>query len=674
MSKSSAPLSVVLLFFSVLLQGQILEPRLEFAHNFGGTYIDYATAIELDSANNIYCYGYFTGTAQFDPDSSVPALVGANSGALFLAKYSAGGQLLWVNSPGQGNPGGLTLDTNGNLFLTSYQQYNGAKIYKYDASGTHQWTKTINGEARAFSIAIDNTGNLYIGGHYSGSTDFDPGPSFHTLTNNYFNDPWMGPTYYTNLFLLSLDATGDFRWVRNAGGNSYNGVEDLTLHNDQIYFCGNFSDSIIFNPGSANPIQYQSSGGRDFFIVNYNSNGNFIWSQHLGSIGDDAAHAILTNDSGQIFTVGHFPRTIDMDPGAGTYTLQPFNNFRSGYCLKLDSTGNFQKAIQLTGTSNMSIENLIIDEMDRLHLSGNFIGSIDFNLGSGNHTLSTAGFSTEDFVAIYEPNDSLFWVGTTAGTDRKTVMAFQGENLFVAGSFFGRFDFDPSPDSLNLNAQYEDVYLYNLRFCESLPIDTFSIYTCADYTSGSGSKVWTQSGFYLDSFPSLRYCDSVVMIDLHIDLPDTTVIQSGFSLSAQDSNARYQWLECSANGYNLLTGDTLQTFNPIVDGHYAVILDNGFCSDTSACYSIQGIGLNNPLPLGLEIYPNPNQGRVKIKLGAFQQAISYSLYEANGKLVDYGELHAEPELDLEIKAPAGLYLLKLSRANGESLFLKLIRN
>ena len=40
----------------------------------------------------------------------------------------------------------------------------------------------------------------------------------------------------------------------------------------------------------------------------------------------------------------------------------------------------------------------------------------------------------------------------------------------------------------------------------------------------------------------------------------------------------------------------------------------------------------------------------------------------------HGELHAEPELDLEIKAPAGLYLLKLSQANGESLFLKLLKN
>lgn len=67
-------------------------------------------------------------------------------------------------------------------------------------------------------------------------------------------------------------------------------------------------------------------------------------------------------------------------------------------------------------------------------------------------------------------------------------------------------------------------------------------------------------------------------------LVDTTVTVSGDTLTSNDLLGSYQWIDC--NTLTDIPGETNAQFVATQTGNYAVVIDNGICSDTSACYSV----------------------------------------------------------------------------------------
>ena len=63
---------------------------------------------------------------------------------------------------------------------------------------------------------------------------------------------------------------------------------------------------------------------------------------------------------------------------------------------------------------------------------------------------------------------------------------------------------------------------------------------------------------------------------------DTSISATSSTLTANLSGATYQWIDCN-NGNSPIPGVTGQSYTPSSDGTYAVIIDNGNCSDTSSC-------------------------------------------------------------------------------------------
>lgn len=151
--------------------------------------------------------------------------------------------------------------------------------------------------------------------------------------------------------------------------------------------------------------------------------------------------------------------------------------------------------------------------------------------------------------------------------------------------------------------------------------DTISQLICTGDSILIGAIYYSANGYYPDSLSSINGCDSTVIFHLVNEFIDLDVNQSGFHLSAVQSAASYQWLDCSSN--TILIGEINQSFYPTQDGVYAVIVNNGLCSDTSSCYSIVGLNASeNSLDDVLVIYPNPandklslfsaNEGRIVI--------------------------------------------------------------
>ena len=157
----------------------------------------------------------------------------------------------------------------------------------------------------------------------------------------------------------------------------------------------------------------------------------------------------------------------------------------------------------------------------------------------------------------------------------------------------------PSGAVYTMSGTYADT-LVNAAGCDSLITITLTINNssaasispsaCDSYTAPSGA-VYTMSGTYTDTILTMAGCDSVLTILLTIDSLDTTLTPSGVTLTANQSGAIYQWVNCDS-GSAPIPGETSQSFTATTSGNYAVNLTLGACTQTSACENVTLVTLD----------------------------------------------------------------------------------
>lgn len=96
-----------------------------------------------------------------------------------------------------------------------------------------------------------------------------------------------------------------------------------------------------------------------------------------------------------------------------------------------------------------------------------------------------------------------------------------------------------------------------------------------------------------------------------LPLPSTTITVNSNELQANQSNAVYQWLDCS-NSMNPINGATAQNFAPLSSGNYAVVVELNSCTDTSECITFDFWGLENPETKSIRFFPNPVDNELSV--------------------------------------------------------------
>ncbi|MCG8577007.1 MAG: FG-GAP-like repeat-containing protein [Flavobacteriales bacterium] len=144
------------------------------------------------------------------------------------------------------------------------------------------------------------------------------------------------------------------------------------------------------------------------------------------------------------------------------------------------------------------------------------------------------------------------------------------------------------------------------------------------------------------------------------------------TLMADATGYNYQWIDCD-NGNTPIVGSTSQSFTPSVAGNYACIVDNGECSDTTDCLgSSVGIaesGFGNDFV----VYPNPTAGDLKVNLGGVYSEINLKVFNALGEVIMTESFGTATELNLEIAGAAGMYILEITTAMGESARVNVVK-
>ncbi|PKR79572.1 hypothetical protein CW751_14225, partial [Brumimicrobium salinarum] len=147
-------------------------------------------ALTVDGSNNVFITGNFGGTVDFDPNSGTQSLSAAGTKDVFIS----------------------CLDLNGNY------------VFAKQLGGT---STNNNG----MGIQLGTNGEIYSGGWFTNTTDFDPGTGVENRTSEGSRDLYIhkmhekscSPVYGTD----TQAACGSFLWI---DGNSYTSSNNTATH------------------------------------------------------------------------------------------------------------------------------------------------------------------------------------------------------------------------------------------------------------------------------------------------------------------------------------------------------------------------------------------------------------------------------------------------------------
>lgn len=185
-----------------------------------------------------------------------------------------------------------------------------------------------NDEDRAYDIALDSAGNVYITGQTS-STDFPTTPGAYDRF--YSGDPF-------DVFVSKLSADGStLLYSTYLGGNSEDGGNAITVDSVGNAYIAGATYSTDF-PTTPDVLDITLDGGRDAFVAKLNAAGDaLIFGTYLGGSNWEYAYGIAVDGEGNAyvtgFTHGGFPTT----PGA----VQPTHGGATDpFVVKLNSDGS----------------------------------------------------------------------------------------------------------------------------------------------------------------------------------------------------------------------------------------------------------------------------------------------------------------------------------------------
>lgn len=709
-------------FLFLFLLHQLQAQDVKWLKSVGGNDFDFIFDIKTAANSDVVYGGQFIGAADYDPDPTATLSVTSQYRDAYVSRLDPDGNLLWFHKfdgasfeeinkiafDNQGNIyvtgiiGGSTNFDPGGSNTTITPSGIAGFIAKFTAGGNFVWVKHFDpysGNSKAFAIDLDSQGNIYVGGSFTGSIEFDPNNGSTILSSPSSNDDG---------FVCKLDPSGNLLWAKRIGGSSSDGVEKICVAaNNDVYLKGHFGGTVDFDP-SSNVNQFTSNYPYGNFAMKMTNTGNYVWAKQFGAIEDMAI-----DQSSNIYYTGFFFSTIDTDPSSTTtHNLTALNN-ADAHLTKLDPNGNHLWSKQLMCNDAVWSKHIVINSSNDIYIGGYFKDSMDVDFSANTELMVPAGGS-DVFVLKYNANGTFlnnYKMGHTDDEDIDELAVSNSGQIYFGGLYFNTMYAD-SNQSVTAVGSY-DIYLSQFNVICNNTTANLNVQTCYQYTAPSGNYTWTQSGIYQDTITNSNGCDSILTIDVTIsgDSYDTLYVSScntythngqqynssgvyqqtltstagcdslltiivaiqtldinitqvGNMLEATVPNlSSYQWYDCNGSA---IANATSQSFTPTNNGLYQVVGANTFCTDTSACFSFVLMNTTTtletaPAPI---IAPNPNDGNFQLLLQEDFSTAMWTITDLSGKIIQQQTTtHATSSIPITLDNPAGIYILAIQIDN-----------
>ncbi|MDB6118305.1 MAG: hypothetical protein JWO08_2086 [Verrucomicrobiaceae bacterium] len=197
----------------------------------------------------------------------------------------------------------ICIDNEGNVFITGEfsgtSQWDGQTITsagdmdffiaKLDPAGKVMWVHTGGGSKtdRGYGVACDDAGNCYVTGHYqSEDCKFDGKPL--TLIGGY------------DVFVGKYDPAGKLQWITSAGGDGYDYGHGISVSGDDVYVTG-----AVVGDASFGEQKRPNEKVSHVFCADYSTEGTLKWVKAAQGKGSSSGHGVSVDGAGNAFVGGH---------------------------------------------------------------------------------------------------------------------------------------------------------------------------------------------------------------------------------------------------------------------------------------------------------------------------------------------------------------------------------
>jgi hypothetical protein len=298
------------------------------------------------------------------------------------------------------------MDEDGNLYLignftgTSNLSPSGASlnytasnidlfITRIDKNNNWNWTRVLSSSSTVNSISA-----IHIVNKNKIVVGGDYGGSLYFRNNPSTAGTLMGSSAAGNdAFILEIDSLGQNQHFKTFNSNSRAEVKSITSDAaGHLFIAGDFRNSFYYETFANGGTAYNSSGQHDFFYAKLDLNYDVVQHAEFGSSYEDYANTIKLDDNGDIIITGTFAVTVDFDPGVGVSNLTANGTVdvtnSDMFVLKLTNSGDFVWAKQISGTTNIeSPKSALVDDNNAIYVTGQFANTVDFDPGSGVYNL-----------------------------------------------------------------------------------------------------------------------------------------------------------------------------------------------------------------------------------------------------------------------------------------------
>lgn len=346
---------------------------------------------------------------------------------------------------------GSAADNNNNIIVIGYCLGNvriagleytitqpSAFILKLDSDGEMIWVKFINSNQsiKANAVAVDDNGNIYVTGEFSGTANFDS----HSLTSTVIN-----------AFIVKYNSSGFVEWIKRGISSGIARGNDISIKGDLLFTCG-YGNPIMFDSLTA------MEGG---FTVIHNIDGNIV---NLFQNGNGSFKLTVDSDTNIIVytgqPTGYYPRLNkyslsgnllwEAQPGTISKKLCTDEN-KNIFVLsthpslgiwlqKFDTLGNVIIFTSLYGGIPNFGSGITLTYQNKLAFCGYYSSGFQF----GDSTLQSNGF-TDFFLAVVDTSFSPIWIKHGGGIyedDMNSVSQLNDGNIVCTGNFSGTIHVD----------------------------------------------------------------------------------------------------------------------------------------------------------------------------------------------------------------------------------------
>lgn len=191
----------------------------------------------------------------------------------------------------------------------------------------------------------------------------------------------------------------------------------------------------------------------------------FDWANSVGGGGFDRWWSIDLDRDLNVYAIGSYEDTIDVDPGPDSLFFYNQTNYGDMMVSKFDEKGRLIWARNFHGESS-EVGYMKVSDSNFVYVVGHFEDSVDFDPGPGAYFLDSKG-SYDVFILKLDSSGNFVWARSIGGSGwdfSSDLKVLPDGGIVFTGAIRGTADMDPGPAVQNfISNGEEDIFVEKLN-------------------------------------------------------------------------------------------------------------------------------------------------------------------------------------------------------------------